>query len=311
MEPDATPSRKLIARTTPPESGAVDELDYALQGHWKFAAPVVLGSVMPAQGPVGTAFVMATVIALAMALLLNTSGVGGSWMSDGMWLLTVVFGAAILTFVLRRWYGGKRVAASETLPMSHVALYTYRLTVICDRRQAATIEALRAADREGAGEPVVFRVPMATPRNPALAILTGIVMAIAAIAGYQALSSYNVLHGSCCAWIGAIFVGVLLPFAFLWPTYLRISPGKLDVMRFGVLGGKARTTTYYLSRSIVFIHTEKGELLLSEPALGVKPFPVKMRLGWLAERPDFIAALIDAATTDLPERELPSDSLVG
>jgi hypothetical protein len=102
-------------------------------------------------------------------------------------------------------------------------------------------------------------------------------------------------------------VAARLVVAWLWPTYFRVMPGRLDVMRFSTLRGRAISFERFdlrqarvladLRRSVVFI--DEGENR-AEYAIGL-----------MRGRTRFAHALFWAAMNTHEPPELPADRLLG
>jgi hypothetical protein len=161
-------------------------------------------------------------------------------------------------------------------------------------------------------EPVI--VPVLFPlRGPGWAVVTAWLLAAALVwfglerfqSGMGVVSAMSI--GGLGLWASAGLAA--LPLAFLWPTYLRVSPGRLDVMRYGLLGmGGPRVTTFDLRTARVVIHLDSRRIQVS-PVDGT---PAVINLGMVSPRRYELArAVLEAARWRGEVTPLPGDALVG
>ncbi len=109
----------------------------------------------------------------------------------------------------------------------------------------------------------------------------------------------------------------LLPAALLWPTYVRIAPGRLDVLEYSGLSRRPpRVTTYDLrtvrvqarTAGIVRLDPPSGDLPDDHP---LKDFAVQFMATWPPHRKRFVSAVLRSAVSTAPTPPLPDDMLVG
>lgn len=185
-------------------------------------------------------------------------------------------------------------------------------------RVAGTTAALSALhhaeiDLSASFEPAVFRITYAVelPGRARLKTLATTTTGIAIMAVFELIVFQAPMNlGS-----GSLYMGVIagrLSRSFLWPTYLRISPGRMDVMLYPFLGQGAPSTRSYDLRTArlelrlggVFAvypaNSEVGELF---PAVSSK---------WSGNTPLFFErTIIAAALTRAPSPALPNNTLIG
>ncbi len=113
---------------------------------------------------------------------------------------------------------------------------------------------------------------------------------------------------------------VTLIATWIKPSYLRIAPGRLDVMEFGPMGfGKVKCDTYDLRTAKIAINLPVGVARIEDcsdakqPVLHIRPaMIVNASSTWLAHKADHAwIALLNAARTDVPTPPLPDDELLG
>jgi hypothetical protein len=131
----------------------------------------------------------------------------------------------------------------------------------------------------------------------------------------------------------AIVMGSALGLAeFLWPVYLRLAPGRLDLFRYGALGrGDPRVTSYDLRRVGVCVNFAQCTIAIEPPREPGVPAPaLVLAKKWphfqqhppgsvpdylcvalCPGRTEFCQRLIQAARTDEPTPPLPDDRLLG
>jgi hypothetical protein len=105
-------------------------------------------------------------------------------------------------------------------------------------------------------------------------------------------------------------VGLLLAYsavAWLWPTYFRVVPGRLDVMRFGSLRGRPVSIERFdlhtakllvdMRRWVVFIDDEERQ--------------IELPIALMRDRRRFAHAVLLAALSTYEPAPLPDDALLG
>lgn len=100
-----------------------------------------------------------------------------------------------------------------------------------------------------------------------------------------------------------------LPTFFLWPTYYRVVPGRLDIMKFPMIStGKAEVERVNLREPRVSADASSGAIRL-ERADGRRSYI--QFLGTPTSRMEFAKAVAEAATSPHEAPALPDDELVG
>lgn len=159
-------------------------------------------------------------------------------------------------------------------------------------------------------EPRIFRFPFAPPPNGRHRILAFVVMIPVSIAiVFSVPRAFGFTPSLGAELVFAVIILTTLPFLVLWPTYFRLSPGRLDVMRFSIFGrGRPIVETFDLRRCRVMVNGRVGALLLTTPD-GKQSLYV---WGWLMRRrSELIVAIFEAARSRHPTPPLPDDALVG
>lgn len=119
-------------------------------------------------------------------------------------------------------------------------------------------------------------------------------------------------------WAGMGLVTVIA--TWIKPSYLRIAPGRLDVMEFGAMGlGKVKCDTYDLRSAKIAINIAIGVARIEDcseakqPVLHLRPaMIVGDSTKWLRHAADQAwVAILNAARTDVPTPPLPDDELLG
>ncbi|TVQ32839.1 MAG: hypothetical protein EA376_04110 [Phycisphaeraceae bacterium] len=99
--------------------------------------------------------------------------------------------------------------------------------------------------------------------------------------------------------------------AFLFPTYIRISPGKLDVIRHRAFGiGKANVESYSLRDSRVVVDFKTSSARLYDPGLAIDPH-LKVNCGGLPGSKRLLKQFLRGAVSTAEAPELEGDPLVG
>jgi len=100
----------------------------------------------------------------------------------------------------------------------------------------------------------------------------------------------------------------ILPFMYLWPAYLRVVPGRLDIIEYGFLGsGKPRVRRIDLRDADVLVVSEMRTFRVGAP--GREPMTVQcgVTLRWH----ELVRAVFNAARSGHPAPAMPDDELVG
>jgi hypothetical protein len=109
----------------------------------------------------------------------------------------------------------------------------------------------------------------------------------------------------------AIMCIMVLPFMWTWPTYLRVSPGRLDVIRYRLLGaGTPRVRTIDLRDARVMVNL-RALTVVVEPAKVVEQALVVQINQWGGPNTAMARAMFEAARWEGEHLRLPDDALVG
>jgi hypothetical protein len=173
---------------------------------------------------------------------------------------------------------------------------------------------LRAApiDSTTGFEPAIFRITFAVePKGR-----SGLKFAVLSVAGIAVIIFVEeFLTGTGKLGSTPLYLGLAVgrfSRPFIWPTYLRLAPGRLDVLQYAFLGiGRPRLRTYDLRTCRICLQTygtlalfppdaETGELLPAASGIWFEPEPM------IFER-----TILRAALTSAPAAPLPDDALTG
>lgn len=184
----------------------------------------------------------------------------------------------------------------------------YRLRLMATRDQANALGPLRP----DAFEPLISPVYFALRGPRGVAVCVWIVASIFLMAAwYYAKKEVGLFGGGIPQFyeVWACFGIAAAPFAFLWPTYVRVSPGRLDVFQYGVLGsGTPRVRTFDLRTHKVYLNI-MGKTLELTPEAGP---PVVVDLGLWSPKPlELARAIFEAARWKHERPSIPDDELVG
>ncbi|MDX2118678.1 MAG: hypothetical protein SFY96_10895 [Planctomycetota bacterium] len=155
------------------------------------------------------------------------------------------------------------------------------------------------------GEPMSFLLLFAKPeRGPwkyAIAVTLCVCVGVAAGVAWPS-QKLGFLAGSVAGACTAIFA-----FGVLWPAYLRVSPGRLDVLRGGWGTSLRRVASVDLRHATIWIDLRRRRIFLKEPG---------KRLVWFStdltgRRCALARAIVAAALTAQAPIPLPDDALVG
>lgn len=212
-----------------------------------------------------------------------------------------------------------RVPEGVKYPIGEEADERYRLRVCLSERQAHAL--LGTPLSNDPFEPRVFPVPLAMP-TPAWPVWTSyLVLTIGLSIAWMFVRKR--FMGAIGPWpmIGpwdfwAIMCVCLVPFAWTWPTYLRITPGRLEVMKYRFLGmGSPEVTSFDLRRVRLLIDLGPGSLQIAEPVTTADAPELQRTIvlsDWGPRWTDIARALLEAARYEgEPGAPLPKDALLG
>lgn len=166
-------------------------------------------------------------------------------------------------------------------------------------------------------EPRVFRVKLPLSGNVAGAITLYVLLNIVLGGGVMVARIFTPLAqtaaivpvGPWDVWLGMSLS--LLPFMVLSPTYLRFTPGKLEVLRYGLFALKpASVETFDLWSNRVTAVPMGGYLLIEEPGARLREQRVIIACSvWQASQADVARAALEAATVLEETPALPTEQL--
>ncbi len=228
-------------------------------------------------------------------------------------LLAVLVPAA--AWSLARWWrvrasGRRSGPAAERPALDGVMDDRFRLRLQCKPRMLPLIGPLS----DDPFEPAIFHVAFATRRPFAFFVFLyagmamGLIMALIVLKKSGVVPS--VLPGLQFYEVWACLGLAAAPFYVLFPTYYRLGPGRLDVVRYGVMGvGRPRITTFDLRTCRVRADLRNGGVVIGEP--GGRETRLDLGPKWSLARAEFAAALFNAARWRHDLCVTSEDSLVG
>ncbi|MDX2146683.1 MAG: hypothetical protein SFZ23_04105 [Planctomycetota bacterium] len=180
------------------------------------------------------------------------------------------------------------------------------------------VKALGPPEGVGSFEPKIYDAFFMVPASKKLfrwwIIITSIV-GVAGVMGEVFIIARPLIPGFHVVYFYIIAVVSAIILAFLNPVYLRVVPGRLDVMRFRFRGRRASSVRSIDLRSVrmlvdlttkrVFFDRVAGDNSERIECVGELGFEV------CYNRTEFAHALLAAATTDAPTPDLPHDELIG
>jgi len=159
-------------------------------------------------------------------------------------------------------------------------------------------------------EPVVLFTPRILPL-PGAGTAVLVVTTIAVNALLMLLKKTTTLPIMGFGWL-TIMAGVAVGVAvqiLIWPTYTRVAPGRLDVMRFRLGSRRPEVTTINLRHARVLAHLSQSSLFIKPPAPGARWQMLSLRGVWNSA--ELAHAVLRGAASTAPTPPLPSDQLVG
>ncbi len=258
---------------------------------------------MPTFFSVGVVVTLASVVAGLLSKLLGIS----------FWPIVVTaFVASILAWL---WFQKTRMLP-KVPPGVHYAIANevdeaYRLRLTANPRQAHAVLGTPLSGE--LFEPRVFPIPLALPTPAWPAFTAYIVLTILASLAWtfiriKVMGGFNRFIGG--PWdFWAVMSLAMIPFAWTWPTYLRISPGRLEVMRYRFLGvGTPAITVIDLRTARVLIDLGAGFIKIGDDAAARQIVLPNYGPRWT----DIARAVLESARHEGDFVEgLPKDALVG
>lgn len=258
---------------------------------------------MPQFFTVGIVVSLATVLAGVSSKLLSVT------------FLPLVITAVVLATAAWIWYQARRALPAVPPGVSYTIApeidQRFRLRLTASERQAHAV--LGPGLSDNLFEPRVFQVPLALPKPawPAFTAYIVVTVALSLLWTFMRIRFVSLL-GSVVAgpWdYWAVACATMVPFAWMWPTYLRVTPGRLDVMRYRFLGaGVPAVTTFDLRSVRLLIDLGAGAVLIGEEGNEQRVVLSDYGPRWT----EIARALLEAARYQGPLAEpLPDDALVG
>ncbi len=183
-----------------------------------------------------------------------------------------------------------------------------RLASVGNRRKVESIGELA----DVLFEPAIFRAPFFggfEKGHDRTALFAGIVMIIVCALTVLRLGLGGAFAASAHYYLAAGIGLALLVHEWLSPTYLRIVPGRVDVMEFGVfLRGRARVTKYDLRTARVVVDLRQLAVFIDDNEKNVH---AELAIAFVRDRYRLAYYLLLAALSTHEPGPLPDDALVG
>lgn len=258
---------------------------------------------MPTFFSIGVVITLSTLLATFLARVLGI-----------MPLPTIIAGivVAILSWI---WFQSTRALPKVPVGVKYTIANevddAYRLRMTAIDRQAHAVLGTPLSDEHF--EPRIFPIPLTLPTPAWPAFTAYIVMTIVGGIAWTFLrpqifsGSQRFITGPWDYW--AIMCLGLLPFAWTWPTYLRITPGRLEVLRYKFLGtGTPTLTSFDLRSARILIDLGAGSVKIGDDDTAAHIVLPDYGPRWT----DIARALLEAARYQGEHTEnLPKDALVG
>ena len=255
---------------------------------------------------VGICLTGATAYMLALLLVVELERLLGFGRTQGFFALTVLLCGCACLYLVATWRYLRRFRDLPTQPEAGV-----RLVVVGLPQQINQCGELSDVPFE----PAVFSAALAQRFSKPMRFV-----AITATFPAVVVAHYfcNYLAGKPFSdWSGGAFFtlwsGGILAVCFavwLWPTYFRIVPGRLDVMRFNNLLNRPVAIEHYNLRTAkVLVDLRRGVIFVDEESGRTGEFPIV----WMRRRTRERLAyhLLLAALSSYEAPELPDDKLLG
>jgi hypothetical protein len=267
--------------------------------------------------------VVCAAAALTMLIAYNARGGTAGWSgfgsmrpSDSRFRLRVVIPRSRQTRGMARW----AMLATGLQPDEYPA----------DTEELAAVR--------GGFEPIIIRPWLGIQRGKhyhcTVGVAAALSLALVVAFGLATTGSLQPLFQSFRMWgvFGLVTAASLGTAEFLFPTYLRLAPGRLDIFHYRLLGrGEPIVTTYDLKSVPLCVDFQSATIVIEPPRPpGVplpptvlssrwphwKEYPPSYRPEYLSlslcqGRTEFCQRLIQAARTNEPTPPLPSDRLLG
>lgn len=254
---------------------------------------------------------------LSVYLLIGVAALSSRLFGVPLLIALYVLGPLLVAFALtmqfKQWRLDRQTPRSVAAAMTSQSDARYRLRLVCTPAQAHRIRTLS----DDPFEPRIFNVPFALPRQR-----------IARLSLYAPPSLVFLFAGRLFFPDGTrpafgaaapfVFMGLMmlamLPLLWAWPAYIRLAPGRLDVMHYRLLGhGKSHITTYDLRRSRVLVDLKRNVAAIDT---GTHPAhagaaPDVLNIITIRDRVGLAKSIFEAARSTHPTPPLPDDALLG
>ena len=183
-----------------------------------------------------------------------------------------------------------------------------RLQAVGKNGQLARLKAMGEV-RDETFEPIVLLAPKVIPMpGPARVVM---IVTATVFCGLMVLLQKTTLPTMGFGWLQimagcGLGVGVQM---LLWPTYARITPGRLDIMRYRLGSRRPTTTTIFLRDARVLAHLDKDTLFVKTNAPGSRWTVLNLRGVWSPM--ELVHAVLRGAMSTAPTPPLPEDELIG
>lgn len=261
-------------------------------------------------------------------LLLVRAGVP-MWLATTVVVLVVV---VVILFALTRWRRRRTVASWARNPDGYKSDPSFRLRLIGPGEQNLFI--LKQLESDESFEPIIRRSwsdhqfrPLTPPASPGrdnsvsdISSALGVGLTVGVIAVTLGLLTLMKVYGLTFGTnkfpqfheaFGAAGLAALLR-GWLSPAYIRLSPGRLDILQWRFFNlGKPICRTYDLRRARIAVILPARTVRIEDPANTERPV-VSFR--WFSDQTDdrdWPTTILRAARTKYPTPVLPDDALIG
>jgi hypothetical protein len=282
--------------------------------------PTSLGiaTQITAWGVMGTIYVVLLVLAFLSTFIYHKLGV------VPLQIFGAMVGVAALFGVVRGLWPMARRSYLDNMELDKLPMNSDpRRRVCCVGSQAAIRRLLPITSDPF--EPVIVRLLFAANSGAAF-IWTWVAASLGSVGLIYLISiapGIKMTLGPVSIWSFGYFVFAFAGFfgalvaAAIFPTYLRIVPGRVDVLKFGVLGRGLRSLeTFNVREARVEILLKVGAAVVGphqphERTDGVAPKRRAIIFAGSFERAKLARAILAAAVSEHPTPPLPDDALVG
>lgn len=252
---------------------------------------------------------MATMLAILMLVFVWLLGIRYLPLPRlGSFAVYAVIGALVAAFIWGRVLRSRARKAVGELPKK-LPESAGRLRAV--GKPAKLAQLTRMGDlRDETFEPLVIFAPRVT-KMPKVGTALMVVTAIAVAALIEVLRETTTLPLVRPGWL-TIMAGIAVGAAvqmLVWPTYTRVTPGRLDIMRYTLGLRKPQLTTINLRNAQVLAHLEKATLLIKPEEPGSTWTLLNLRGVW--NPVELAYAVLRGAASTAPTPPLPDDQLLG